>query len=160
VKPVDQRHINKDTGDCETCAIASILELPYEAVPLFVKDDVEKGINWFQALFKFLGERGCQPSGIIVGTVPDPQAALLKKWSETVLAHLPLPRYIEASGPSPRGEWGHAVVWDTVEGRIVHDPHPSRAGLRGGPTAFMVLLPSADVEDAYARWQERKREAA
>lgn len=154
MKPVDQRHINKDTGDCETCAIASILELPYEEVPLFVKDHVEKGINWFEALFKFLNKHGYDPTNVHVQPGEDPNAALHKKWSETILAHLPLPRYVEASGPSPRGEWGHAVVWDTVEGKIAHDPHPSRDGLRGGPTGFMVLLPSADVEDAYTMWRK------
>jgi len=155
MKPVDQRHINKDTGDCETCAIASILELPYEAVPLFVKDHVEKGIHWYQALWDFLKQQGYQATSVHVAAGSDPQQALKEKWAGTILAHIPLPRYVEANGPSPRGAWGHAVVWDTVEGKIAHDPHPSRAGLKGGPTGFMVILPHADVEDAYAKWHER-----
>ncbi len=150
--PVDQRIIHKDIGDCETCAVASIFEVPYESVPLFVKDHVDKGINWHIALHDFVRGRGFDMTSVIVPAGEEPNAALKKKWAATILAHLPLPRYVEASGPSPRGDWGHAVVWDTLHGEIAHDPHPSRAGLRPWPTAFLVFLPSPDVEAAYAKW--------
>jgi hypothetical protein len=43
-----------------------------------------------------------------------------------------LPGVLIASGPTIRTEYTgahHAVVWDRVANRMVHDPHPSRQGL-------------------------------
>ena len=43
-----------------------------------------------------------------------------------------LPRVVIASGPTVRTEKTgaiHAVVWDRVAARCVHDPHPDRAGI-------------------------------
>lgn len=43
--------------------------------------------------------------------------------------------YHEISGPSPRGNGVyHAVVGRN--GEVVHDPHPSRAGLAGDPATW------------------------
>jgi hypothetical protein len=43
-----------------------------------------------------------------------------------------LPRILIAAGPTVRTEYTgahHAVVWDRVANRMVHDPHQSRQGL-------------------------------
>lgn len=44
-----------------------------------------------------------------------------------------LPRVIMASGPTERSERlggiHHLVILDRIENRLIHDPHPSRAGL-------------------------------
>lgn len=39
-----------------------------------------------------------------------------------------LPRLVIAAGPTVRGT-SHAVVWDRLENVMIHDPHPSRAGI-------------------------------
>lgn len=38
-------------------------------------------------------------------------------------------RRVIATGPSPRGDFLHCVIADASTGEILHDPHPSRAGL-------------------------------
>lgn len=43
-----------------------------------------------------------------------------------------LPRVVIASGPTertPHTQANHAVLWDRVAKHMIHDPHPSRAGL-------------------------------
>ncbi len=43
-----------------------------------------------------------------------------------------LPQFVMACGPTVRTETTgatHAVVWDTWNRKMVHDPHPSRAGI-------------------------------
>jgi hypothetical protein len=44
-----------------------------------------------------------------------------------------------ATGPSPRGDYNHVVIWQ--DGRCVHDPHPSGDGLAGDPIEFDLLTP-------------------
>lgn len=61
-----------------------------------------------------------------------------------------LPRVIIAGGPTVRSTGPdrlprHAVVWDRVAMRCVHDPHPSRAGLLQ-VTAYYWLVSRADDE--------------
>lgn len=41
------------------------------------------------------------------------------------------PRAVIASGPSPRGEFLHAILVSGADGTLIWDPHPSRAGLAG-----------------------------
>ncbi len=139
--PVDQQLVDKDVGDCWKCCIASVMELPYEDVPHFVKAQVWYGIDHFHGCWDWLAPRGlCIESihpDIVFGMVPEKDIAYFAK---------KLPRYLIASGWSPRGEWYHATVWDREAQKIVHDPHPSRDGLRGGATYFEAILKAEDVE--------------
>lgn len=50
-------------------------------------------------------------------------------------------RHMIASGPSPRHEGStHSVVWyGGRDGRVVHDPHPSRDGLAGDPIDWLYI---------------------
>lgn len=49
--------------------------------------------------------------------------------------------YHVACGKSPRSDQEHAVV--ALDGKIVHDPHPTRAGLDGGITWWILFHPAA-----------------
>lgn len=110
--PVDQTILG-DAGNCLSAALASVLDLPIEAVPYL------NGSRWAQRMFSWLStERRLWPRWIPVS------------------AGVPA-GYSIAVGPGPRGR-DHATV--ALDGRLVHDPHPSRAGLLR-PTHHIVLIP-------------------
>lgn len=49
---------------------------------------------------------------------------------------------VSAGGESPRGDFDHAIV--ACNGRLLHDPHPTRAGLAGdGPTTIDLFVPES-----------------
>jgi len=48
-----------------------------------------------------------------------------------------------ATGMSPRGV-RHAIIWNRG---MVHDPHPSRAGLTDEPSEFWVIVPKEPEKD-------------
>lgn len=50
------------------------------------------------------------------------------------------PSAVIASGPSPRGDWLHSVLADPWTGSLIHDPHPSDAGLAGDPVDLILLV--------------------
>lgn len=104
VKPVTQSILHGDPsgrpGNCLQAAVASLLELPLDAVPHFVEYE-----DWEERLRDFCLAHGFR--------------ALMRPPTE----HVP---YGMAWGPSERGV-RHAVCW--VDGVIAWDPHPSRAGL-------------------------------
>lgn len=60
MKPVFQKIIDADTGDCFTACLASVLEIPYEEVPNFVFDLHSNGkiYEFYQTVAKWLKERG------------------------------------------------------------------------------------------------------
>ena len=110
-------------GDCLRATVATLLGLPAEDVPHFVRagieagdcpagcdddgtDDHDHGYAWWDSLLDFLMNRGL--------------------WVQHLPTDDPPPRPHLASGPGPRGPQ-HVVAVD-ADG-IVHDPHPSRAGL-------------------------------
>lgn len=127
--------------------MASIFELPYEDVPQFGGEQTpaaeQSGFRQDQELRAWLGARG-----VDFRYINDPAEQLRCRGS----AEIPWGLCI-GSGKSPRGDWQHAVVMrafaDWKPGgpwaEIVHDPHPSRAGL-DGPTltyqCFVLLDPS------------------
>lgn len=109
--PVDQKYLKGNAegipGDCVRACVCSILDLPIEAVPHFVR---WHGIEWADAMIAW-----CEQNGIDAD------------WnSETPISE---GEFCMKCGPSPR-DGRHAVV--IQDGQIVHDPHPSRAGLSDG----------------------------
>lgn len=100
-------------GDCMRTAVASLLDLPTEAVPHFVLFD-EPGA-WLDAFVVWLRGRGLRIQNLTLDDVEDECLAL---------------------GMSPRGV-EHIVVWGP-DG-LVHDPHPSRAGIEA--RQFWALVP-------------------
>lgn len=131
---VDQTIFADGKGNCLAACVASILDLPIEAVPNFAES------GYFDGLHQWLGERGLK--GVSV-RFPDADAAarvyvgysddLILMWGDS-------PR-LDASGKRK----GHAVV-GVAYGygfRAIHDPHPSREGLHGGPFGVMWIVPKA-----------------
>jgi hypothetical protein len=99
------------SGNCVQAAVASLLALPLEDVPNFI----ERGFDWSIWLEDWLAER---------------RLMLVRFDCEMVWDGLYL-----ASGPSPRGV-NHMVVMQ--DGKLVHDPHPSRAGLEKITATFLL----------------------
>lgn len=105
-------------GNCLQAAVATVLDLPIDAVPHFVELDE----SWSEALAAFANRHGYAT----VWTV-----------GERRVPHLGL-----AFGPTVRGaDIVHAVA--VVDGRF-WDPHPSRAGLTS-VTTYVAWKPIADL---------------
>jgi hypothetical protein len=95
---------NGIVGDCFVACLATVLELPYEDIPEFQN----MGDNWWKRYNSWLYNLGYYVSEY----GPDK----------------PPVGYSIAVGPSPRFEGeNHCVV--ALNGVVVFDPHPDRAGL-------------------------------
>lgn len=121
---VDQRVFDEGKGDCLRACVASICELESDQVPNFAERAyIETLCEWLQARgIRFVQVRFAKPEHCL--------AAWFGYSDQPVLLW----------GKSPRKnldgrDKGHAVV-GKAKGygfEIVHDPHPSRAGLSEGP---------------------------
>lgn len=110
MKPIEQEFFydKGEIGDCVRAITASILELKREDVPHFVKN--EPGVDWYPTWENFMISHGIKP---IMISGP---------WDK-----IPKPvGYYLASGLSNRGCRHIIIMWD---GKIAHDPHPSKDGL-------------------------------
>lgn len=119
-------------GNCLTAVVASLLELPIEAVPNFVQDHVDHATGedddagewyWWTALHRFIAEHGHgmrylrnveapQPHPYSPDGFPDPEPG----------------EYYTVSGISPRDPRIHHIVIYR-DGEMVWDPHPDRTGV-------------------------------
>lgn len=126
--PVDQRVFATapgEVGDCFSACLASVLDLPLDEVPVFVAEP-----DWYGSCVRWLRARGIH--------------LVLLQGLDTTWPWIPpsdLP--IIVGGPSPRGPWHHAVVGIWRGGgamEVLHDPHPSRAGLAGDDIFKAYLL--------------------
>lgn len=111
MKPVDQEFFydKGEIGDCVRAITASLLELNPKDVPHFVKE--QPGSDWYDTWENFMIEHDMKPI-----MLPGP-------WEK----YPPKPRgYYLASGPAERGCKHIVIMYD---GKVVHDPHPSRSGL-------------------------------
>lgn len=132
--PVDQTRFGgpgsppESLGNCYAACLASILELPLDAVPaaLGTTDD------WWPKLQEWLHPFGLGSISLQVADGDD-------------LGWLPRGAFHVLTGKSPRGDWDHAVV--ACSGRVVHDPHPSRAGLHGTARTIELFV-ALDPGDA------------
>lgn len=106
MKPVLQTKIGEG-GNCLQACLASLLELPLDAVPDFCSS-VPKGEDWFIAVAQWLRPHGL---GILMMVIP-PDMWPAIPWPDC---------YSIVSGRSPREpKLLHAVIaWGN---RIVHDP--------------------------------------
>ncbi len=110
-----------DTGNCLQAAVASLLELPLETVPHFAAIPGDDG-EWWWALVEFA--RG---HGFAIAQCDEPIGGVLGIMT----------------GKSPRGDFQHVVLARGAE--IVHDPHPSRAGVTTG-NQWWYLVPEDPIE--------------
>jgi hypothetical protein len=104
----DRPH-EKQRGNCLSAVVASLLDVPIEAVPNFVQIDVAGGPNWWWLLWRYLelmGKRLCTVSP------RTPPAGV----------------FYTVGGLSARATEDHPIHHICVyrDGRIVHDPHPER----------------------------------
>jgi hypothetical protein len=156
VKPVFQ-----ETGDnqCLRCCIATIFEMPLDEVPFFggalafdqeAREGAAYGLLQRRELTAWLRKLGLAHTDITAKEDGTPA----REWPWGICI---------ANGPTERGTY-HAVVWDAEGhhtdtgwprwvperrefsfGRMVHDPHPSGAGLLRVEswTCFVVRDPAA-----------------
>ena len=129
MKPVTQTEVGVENprANCLMAAAASILEVPLESLPDIYELE-QGGLDWWKALRDALEPHRLVP---LCWNVSPPEWPAIKP-----------PGYSIACGISPRTEkHSHAVV--ALDGEIVFDPHPSRDGLVGPPTFWILLLPAA-----------------
>ncbi len=116
MKPVDQQVLHDPDnglyGDCQRACIASLLDLEPADVPHFHETD--NPATFWRSMNSFLAERGL--FHLTTGAVDFDQGHFLDSAD----------CYHMIYGRTERGTL-HAVV--ALNGEIVHDPHPSKAGL-------------------------------
>jgi hypothetical protein len=132
--PVDQEFKHSPdqgvNGDCQRAVIASLLDLPLSAVPHFLEglttDSDAHGNEFERRVQAFLGQHGYCRFDWKDG--PGVIGFMQRRFGIGRVYH-------EMYGPSPRDpKVLHAVVG--CNGEIVHDPHPSKAGLAGDPSEW------------------------
>jgi hypothetical protein len=120
LKPVDQIVFGYPHGDCTRACVASIFELSSEEVPNWAAEHQSDDQLWASYLL-WLKARGFRLVTVRGAGVENRQV-IIEGWND---------QYVVLGGPSPRGSFGHCVVGlVSLRGmEVVHDPHPSRAGL-------------------------------
>lgn len=120
-------------GDCWRTAIACLLDIDPHTVPHFVndfgKDWMNETANW---LWRHDLAHGYSP-------LPVPESEPYYEWFTAALNDT---EYALLDGPSPRGDFYHVVVGSKdAQGNwyMVHDPHPSQAGLVGIEGVHLIL---------------------
>lgn len=111
--PVDQEFMHEPSngsyGDCQRACIASLLDLPREQVPHFLHDDCNYD-TFKKRIKEFLALHGLMEVVMPLEDCP----------------YLPQTCHHMMYGYTVRGTY-HAVV--ARNGAVVHDPHPSKAGI-------------------------------
>jgi hypothetical protein len=128
MKPVTQTQtgVGNLRANCLMAAVASILEVELDTLPDIYEAE-QRGLAWFVALKDALLPLGVVPVRYDQASDHFPQIAP--------------DGYHIACGKSPRSNESHAVV--AKDGFIVHDPHPSRAGIDGAIGWWILLMPAA-----------------
>lgn len=112
-------------GNCWQACVASLLELPLDTVPHFILAD-----DWWEVTQAY-----------VAAVKPGWELLCFDGSMDFPLYQFPdkAPTHAIGSGPSPRGDFMHAVILDARTGELAHDPHPSRAGLAGIVVEVMAL---------------------
>lgn len=108
----DGHDADGNPGDCLRACVASLLGECYEQVPHFAQH-----LDWWNLMRRWARERG----GDFGCFLPQDGSIrhALQDGSEGLFI---------GSGPSPRGAFRHVVLVDQ-DLDLIHDPHPSDAGL-------------------------------
>ncbi len=106
-------------GNCIRACLASYFEIDIDSIPAF--EDMKRG-DWCDEVITWLSKRGFE----LHVYDQDP----FKKQDRYM-------DYYFASGNSPRGNYGHLVIYR--QGALVYDPHPDKTGIVGEPKAYWVL---------------------
>lgn len=123
--PVFQDKFGEEEGNCMAACVASIFEMRLRDVPNFVKHD-----DWFKRFCDFSRDAAGHEVVYHVVDGVDPESGEpfvdLPDWTNLPNRLKNLHPYHIVSGPSERGLLHATVGW---RGEILHDPHPSGAGL-------------------------------
>ena len=128
-------------GNCYQAAIASVLELPLDDVPhfaTFADDWFKQSEPWFRQrgmIRSFYNEQALKDLAWPLFLAPGADF-----WGDRVS------RIVGAlgAGPSPRGPFRHVVVLDPNTGDMIHDPHPSGAGVTEVDELELILALDGD----------------
>lgn len=115
MRPADQTSFGVPGGNCFSACVATLLSVPTAEVPYFMGE-----ADWLTPLAEWLRPRGFYP--------------VYLRLQEGAGAWRPQGLYV-LGGESVRGP--HAVVARGDE--VVHDPHPSRAGLLKHEDATLLV---------------------
>jgi hypothetical protein len=130
MKPVDQTTFGFPGGNCFSACVATILELPLDEVPYFMSGGMVGGTHhpeWWQYFLAWLAARDYSadysllrpgdacPDGLVILSGMSPRAVC-----------------------NPFGLHSTVGVIDELGCRVVHDPHPSRAGLLSHDDVFKL----------------------
>lgn len=147
MRPTDQTRLydpenRTPPGNCFAAAVATVLEIPLEQVPDEARDwrpGMPHHQSWRKYWPRFINWLQC---GHGLSFVDVHVGELLPLDPEELIEVTFI-----ASGPSPRDpEILHAVVgtFERTAGgcafRVLHDPHPSRAGLEGNEIKWVGLF--------------------
>lgn len=134
---------NGKVGDCFRATIASLLDMPTEAVPHFIEDGLP-GPGWQQRLNAWLAQFDLAFIEFMAGDVAGMKAHMKEIGFDAFTA---------LCGPSPRFvDSLHSVVGHCLD--VVHDPHPDRSCLAGEPETFGFLVKRC----ATVTWESRHAE--
>ena len=110
----------KGRGNCMSACIASLLELPIDKVIDTTSDEVRSSGCWQQGIENWLEEN-------------HEMKMMLVSPSSSKLEGV----YSIGCGPSPRGDFYHAVV--CKNGVMVFDPHPSDDGCKSFKYYYIIF---------------------
>ncbi len=118
MKPVFQNVLHdppKSYGNCYQAALSSLMELPMDIIPHFAAMSDDEWSSWQGKLRHWFENFGFKYMG-----TGRPETHDLASFEG-------VDGYVIVGGLSPRGNWNHAVIYH--KGVLVHDPHPSQAGI-------------------------------
>lgn len=121
----DGHDADGNPGDCLRACVASLLGEPYDHVPHFAQHR-----SWWDYMRRWARGRGGD-----FACVPPRGHSI--RWA--LINPEPGTLYL-GGGPSPRGPFRHVVLVD-VDLALVHDPHPSGAGLLDVDEVFVYVSP-------------------
>lgn len=139
MKPVFQELIDEGRGDCFSACLASLLEIPLEAVPKFRRDNPAPN-DMMKDARKWLNEN----FDLSIVTIQMEKELLTGDDLRLIGATPGTP--VLAGGKSPNLEGcQHCVVGEIDEHGLnfvmTHDPNPSGKGLVGKPMHLYLIVP-------------------
>lgn len=110
-------------GDCFRATVCTLLQIDPKKLPHPIAADG----GWNRAFHKALRKMGWLARTLMLED--DGEEVARAAGLHTLHPYrFTIPRVVLAAGMSPRGS-RHSVVWDRFAWRMIHDPHPSCAGL-------------------------------
>jgi len=119
---VDQMIFKPPLGNCLQACVASVMELPLEAVPNFSQYFGRE--DWYETVAEFL-----KPYGLYPIELHQPKEG----WGNFA----PMGYHL-ITGHSPRGRYHHTIVG--YRGKPIHDPYPGGNCELEDVTSYMVFV--------------------